>query len=71
MSAPVEKERINTEAARAADWKRWGPYLSERQWDNRSGRLFGDGRFLGATPPHLPAGDGEFAIQVIGGANQR
>ena len=32
MSTPVEKERLNGEAARAADWKRWGPYLSERQW---------------------------------------
>ena len=32
MSTPVEKERLNAEAARAADWKRWGPYLSERQW---------------------------------------
>src|SRR6266446_9103836 len=32
MSAPVEKERINAEVARTADWKRWGPYLSERQW---------------------------------------
>ena len=28
----VEKERINADAARTADWKRWGPYLSERQW---------------------------------------
>ena len=32
MSTPVEKERLNAEAARTADWKRWGPYLSERQW---------------------------------------
>jgi hypothetical protein len=32
MSTSVEKERINAEAARTADWKRWGPYLSERQW---------------------------------------
>ena len=32
MSTPVEKERINAEVARTADWKRWGPYLSERQW---------------------------------------
>jgi hypothetical protein len=29
MSTPVEKERLNGEAARAADWK---PYLAERQW---------------------------------------
>ena len=32
MSTPIEKERINAEGARTADWKRWGPYLSERQW---------------------------------------
>jgi hypothetical protein len=32
MSTSIEKERIDAEAARSADWKQWGPYLSERQW---------------------------------------
>ena len=27
-----ETERIRASAAREANWKRWGPYLSERQW---------------------------------------
>ena len=27
-----ETERIRASTAREANWKRWGPYLSERQW---------------------------------------
>src|SRR5690348_669884 len=27
-----EHERIEQDRARRANWKRWGPYLSERQW---------------------------------------
>ena len=32
--APVaaEKVRLDEDASRAKNWKRWGPYLSERQW---------------------------------------
>ncbi|GJJ06512.1 hypothetical protein Clacol_000704 [Clathrus columnatus] len=28
----VEKYRLSQDAAREKHWKRWGPYLSERQW---------------------------------------
>tara|TARA_R100000027_G_scaffold3426_1_gene3188 strand:+ start:1478 stop:4165 length:2688 start_codon:yes stop_codon:yes gene_type:complete len=28
----AEHERLAAEERREADWKRWGPYLSERQW---------------------------------------
>ena len=28
----AEKTRLADSAARKANWKRWGPYLSERQW---------------------------------------
>ena len=28
----AEEERLREDAARAKNWKRWGPYLSERQW---------------------------------------
>ena len=28
----AEKLRLEQDATRAANWKRWGPYLSERQW---------------------------------------
>jgi hypothetical protein len=28
----AEKERIREDIFRTANWKRWGPYLSERQW---------------------------------------
>jgi hypothetical protein len=27
-----EQERLDADARRLANWKRWGPYLSERQW---------------------------------------
>ena len=28
----VEADRLREDASRAANWKRWGPYLSDRQW---------------------------------------
>jgi len=28
----AESERLTADAKRTANWKRWGPYLSERQW---------------------------------------
>ncbi|MFT6499669.1 MAG: hypothetical protein ACJAT6_001806 [Akkermansiaceae bacterium] len=27
-----EKQRLQEDIARTANWKRWGPYLAERQW---------------------------------------
>ena len=27
-----EQLRLNEDSLREANWKRWGPYLSERQW---------------------------------------
>ena len=27
-----EERRLQEDRARKANWKRWGPYLSERQW---------------------------------------
>ncbi len=32
MSVPVEQQRLIDDAKRQQNWKRWGPYLSERQW---------------------------------------
>src|SRR5271163_4714021 len=32
MSESAEQTRLRDDAARKANWKRWGPYLSERQW---------------------------------------
>jgi hypothetical protein len=32
MKSNGEKERLAADAKREANWKRWGPYLSERQW---------------------------------------
>ena len=28
----LEEQRLEEDARRSANWKRWGPYLSERQW---------------------------------------
>jgi len=28
----AEQQRLDRERKRQANWKRWGPYLSERQW---------------------------------------
>jgi hypothetical protein len=32
MSDGAEQIRLHEDASRKANWKRWGPYLSERQW---------------------------------------
>src|SRR5690242_6019346 len=32
MSVRNENKRLASDARRLANWKRWGPYLSERQW---------------------------------------
>jgi hypothetical protein len=32
MNQTVEQTRLAEDASRAKNWKRWGPYLSERQW---------------------------------------
>jgi hypothetical protein len=32
MSTCAELTRLQEDAARKANWKRWGPYLAERQW---------------------------------------
>jgi hypothetical protein len=32
MSNLREQDRLDADARRQANWKRWGPYLSERQW---------------------------------------
>jgi hypothetical protein len=28
----AEQKRLDEDARREKNWKRWGPYLSERQW---------------------------------------
>lgn len=30
--AGLEEKRLKEDKVRAKNWKRWGPYLSERQW---------------------------------------
>ena len=32
MTTIAEQQRIEDDTSRRANWKRWGPYLSERQW---------------------------------------
>ena len=31
-ASAAEEHRLEQDAQRARNWKRWGPYLSERQW---------------------------------------
>lgn len=31
-SQSIESIRLNEDSNRLKNWKRWGPYLSERQW---------------------------------------
>lgn len=46
----VEKKRLADSASRKANWKRWGPYLSERQW----GTVREDYSKEGEAWDHLP-----------------
>ncbi len=32
MNRNAERDRLEADATRVVNWKRWGPYLSERQW---------------------------------------
>jgi hypothetical protein len=32
VGAEAERDRLEADARRVVNWKRWGPYLSERQW---------------------------------------
>ena len=32
MNTDAEKSRLEQSRTRQAHWKKWGPYLSERQW---------------------------------------
>jgi hypothetical protein len=32
IELPVEMKRLNDERQGKSPWKKWGPYLSERQW---------------------------------------
>jgi len=32
MTTNAEKQRLQVARQKTADWKKWGPYLSERQW---------------------------------------
>ncbi|MGL4513641.1 MAG: MGH1-like glycoside hydrolase domain-containing protein [Lacipirellulaceae bacterium] len=48
----TERQRLAADAARSANWKRWGPYLPERQWgtvrEDYSGRGDAWGHFTHA-----------------------
>ncbi|KAI9600924.1 hypothetical protein H4Q26_000718 [Puccinia striiformis f. sp. tritici PST-130] len=39
----VEEQRLEEDAQKRRHWKRWGPYLSERQWATRAYRWGEDG----------------------------
>ncbi|MBK1832541.1 MGH1-like glycoside hydrolase domain-containing protein [Roseibacillus ishigakijimensis] len=45
-----ERTRLAEEAAREKNWRRWGPYLSERQWGTVREDYSADGNSWGAFP---------------------
>ena len=51
-SAGAEAARLNEDAHRGANWKRWGPYLSERQWGTVREDYSAGRRRAGTTSRH-------------------
>ena len=49
-SSCTERMRLAEDAARTANWKRWGPYLSERQWATVREDYSADGDAWGSFP---------------------
>ena len=45
----AEHKRLAEDARREKNWKRWGPYLSERQWGTVREDYSADGNLLGLT----------------------
>ena len=60
----AEQTRLEEDRLRQANWRRWGPYLSERQWGTVREDYSATGRGLGLFParprplPRLPLGRG-------------
>jgi hypothetical protein len=46
----AERQRLESATARTAHWKRWGPYLSERQWGTVREDYSADGASWGYLP---------------------
>src|ERR1044072_8262296 len=49
-----EQQRLVEDAARAKNWKRWGPYLSERQWGTVREDYSDTGNCWDYFPPDQP-----------------
>ena len=47
----AEEERLREDAQRERNWKRWGPYLSERQWGTVREDYSPDGDAWHLLPP--------------------
>ena len=50
IASTAEGKRLREEAARKKNWKRWGPYLSERQWGTVREDYSPDGNCWGSFP---------------------
>ena len=46
----AEQIRLDEDARRVSNWKRWGPYLAERQWGTVREDYSADGDVLGLLP---------------------
>ncbi len=47
----IEQSRLEEARATKAPWKKWGPYLSERQWGEPSVRTTAKAEMPGITSP--------------------
>src|SRR6185436_8657164 len=50
VTAGPEEQRLDEDARRSKNWKRWGPYLSERQWATVREDYSADNNYWGSFP---------------------
>ena len=66
VTAAPEEQRLDEDARRSKNWKRWGPYLSERQWATVREDYSADNNYWESFPyehslARLPLGRGRAA----------
>jgi len=68
MTITVEPERLNEYRSRRKNWKKWGPYLSERQGGTVREDYSPDGSARDSFPPRSCPQPG---LSLGGGRNRR
>src|SRR5437763_1391664 len=70
--ADAERQRLNEADSGRVDWRRWGPYLSERQWgtvreDYGGGQdtgIFDDNRYFDIVVEYAKAGPEDVLLRI-------